>query len=142
MSTPFANFPHVLWTTHPSYNFPFEQDPARGRTQLQDEPLSKVLEMPRKIALDPLQREWLVENHGQLLLIEMAAALSVCVDTLKRILVREGLATFDGAKFAPSHQSGVKMWDRPCMCCRTTTPRPKGQYVCDPCTDRQQRGLL
>lgn len=65
----------------------------------------------------------------------MAKAFDVCTDTLKRMLVREGLAEFDGAKYAvsPNHKSQNQMWERPCMRCKDASPRPKWQYVCDRC---------
>ncbi len=70
---------------------------------------------------------------------EMAVRMNVCVDTLKRILQREGLAEFDAAKYAASmsYEEPV-MWERPCMKCRDATPRPKWQYICDRCTERNK----
>lgn len=66
---------------------------------------------------------------------EMASYMEVCTDTLKRILVREGLAEFDGAKYAvaPSHKSQMKTWDRDCLKCRKKHTMPKWQYICDKC---------
>lgn len=77
---------------------------------------------------------------------EMASYMDVCTDTLKRILVREGLAEFDGAKYAisPTHKSQVETWTRPCMKCKTEEPRPKWQYICDKCkavNERYSSGL-
>jgi len=65
----------------------------------------------------------------------MAKAFGVCTDTLKRMLVREGLAEFDGAKYAvsPASKYEVTMWKRPCLRCKDATERPKWQYVCDKC---------
>ena len=63
---------------------------------------------------------------------EMAKSVGVCTDTLKRILVRHGLADFDGAKYiAPTPP---KTWQRPCLKCGRADPRPKNQYICDTCT--------
>lgn len=66
---------------------------------------------------------------------EMASYMEVCTDTLKRILVREGLAEFDGAKYAvsPTHKSQVKTWERACLKCKTTLVMHKWQYICDRC---------
>lgn len=66
---------------------------------------------------------------------DMAAHLGVCVDTLKRILMREGICEFDGAKFIPSirRRAATATWSRPCINCRSTTPRPHGQYICASC---------
>jgi IS30 family transposase len=64
----------------------------------------------------------------------MADYMNVCTDTLKRILVREGMAEFDGAKYAVSPQKSLqKMWNRPCMKCKDDSARPKWQYICDRC---------
>ena len=65
----------------------------------------------------------------------MSKAFGVCTDTVKRMLVREGLAEFDGAKYAisPMHKTQAAMWKRPCLKCGDATPRPKWQYVCDRC---------
>lgn len=66
----------------------------------------------------------------------MADYMGVCTDTLKRILVREGMAEFDGAKYAISPQrDSQKTWAKPCMKCKDTTPRPKWQYICDRCKE-------
>tara|TARA_R110000822_G_scaffold16704_2_gene56616 strand:- start:33 stop:371 length:339 start_codon:yes stop_codon:yes gene_type:complete len=65
----------------------------------------------------------------------MAKDFSVCTDTLKRMLVREGLAEFDGAKYAvsPYIRSDDQMWKRPCIRCKDTQPRAKWQYICERC---------
>jgi len=67
---------------------------------------------------------------------QMAAYMEVCTDTLKRILVREGLAEFDGAKYAiaPSHKSQQTTWERKCLKCKKPVTMPKWQYICDRCT--------
>ena len=49
----------------------------------------------------------------------------MCVDTLKRILVREGLRDFEGAKYVVARKVTVAMWERPCMDCKSTELRPK-----------------
>jgi IS30 family transposase len=71
---------------------------------------------------------------------EMASRICVCTDTLKRILQREGLAQFDGAKYAisPSHSDVVEMWSRPCMKCGDKEPRRKWQYICCRCHELQE----
>lgn len=65
----------------------------------------------------------------------MAKAFNVCTDTLKRMLVREGLAEFDGAKYAisPYHKTEQRQWERPCLRCKDAKPRPQWQYICDKC---------
>lgn len=73
--------------------------------------------------------------HTQVPYAEMAKTLSVCTDTLKRILMREGLAYFDGAKFVVSQTLTLKttLWTRPCTTCGCTRPRPKYQFRCNRC---------
>lgn len=71
---------------------------------------------------------------------EMAVRMGVCVDTLKRILQREGLATFEAAKYAVSMSyEEPQTWERPCLKCRDATPRPKWQYLCERCTERNNQ---
>jgi len=66
---------------------------------------------------------------------DMAKEMGVCTDTLKRILVREGLAEFEGAKYAckPEHKNFSQTWKRPCLKCKDDSPRPKGQFICSEC---------
>lgn len=63
----------------------------------------------------------------------MAKHIGCCTDTLKRILMRHNIAYYDGAKYATSRTHNTETWTRPCMCCKTTAPRPRWQYVCDKC---------
>ena len=70
----------------------------------------------------------------------MAARFGVCTDTIKRILMREGICEFEGAKYAVAPSKSEKIWERPCINCRTTKPRPKWQYICDPCKSSSSWG--
>jgi len=64
----------------------------------------------------------------------MARRFGCCSDTIKRILIREGLAEFHGAKYAiTSNKTEVDNWERPCIKCKSTSPRPRWQYVCNKC---------
>lgn len=64
--------------------------------------------------------------------VAISRYLGVNVDTLKRILVREGLSTsITAAKYVAAEE--VQMWTRPCMGCKSTAPRPKNLYFCDDC---------
>ena len=71
---------------------------------------------------------------------DMASIMGVCTDTLKRILVREGLAEFDGAKYAvsPLHKTRMKTWKRNCLKCRKENTLPKWQYICDRCKSNNE----
>jgi hypothetical protein len=58
----------------------------------------------------------------------MATYMGCCVDTLKRILHRNDLAVFEGAKYALAIPT--KMWRKPCLRCGDTTLREKNKYYC------------
>jgi hypothetical protein len=59
---------------------------------------------------------------------EMASYLGVCTDTAKRILHRHDLMVFEGAKYALAIPT--KMWNKPCLRCGCTEPRPKNLRYC------------
>ena len=73
--------------------------------------------MPRVVEITDDNMTWLTEHHAQVTLTEAARRLDVCVDTLKRILVREGLRDFEGAKYVVARKVTLAMWERPCMDC-------------------------
>lgn len=87
--------------------------------------------MANKIKISSQQKRWLQDQKGKISYAEMARRFGVCSDTLKRILVREGIAEFEGAKYVPRRE--VKLWTRPCINCKDTTPRPKNLYLCEEC---------
>ena len=89
--------------------------------------------MPKHASVSPEQVEWLRNNYKKLSYVQMAKEVGVCADTLKRILVRHGIAHFESAKFAVAMSAKVEMWTRPCMNCGDTTPRPKWKYICNKC---------
>ena len=94
--------------------------------------------MPRVVEITDDNMTWRTEHHAQVTLTEAARRLDVCVDTLKRILVREGLRDFEGAKYVVARKVTVAMWERPCMDCKSTELRPKNWYYCKKC--RSDRG--
>jgi hypothetical protein len=74
----------------------------------------------------------------------MARHLGVCIDTLKRFMMRHDIAYFPGAKYVLSAahlDSTYPKWSRPCLHCRSTEPRPKNQYICDTCRSSLDDGL-
>ena len=71
----------------------------------------------------------------------MAKWLGVCTDTAKRVLVREGITDYAGAKFAPSASGLEQTWNRPCSKCGCTKTRPKWSYRCEVCKAREVSGL-
>jgi hypothetical protein len=90
--------------------------------------------MPKKIMVTDHDMQWLRDNHKNYRYPELADKIGVCTDTLKRILVREGLQDFAGAKYQVSRASKANQkWARPCMRCKSIRPRPKWQYICDKC---------
>lgn len=76
---------------------------------------------------------WLRENHDTVTLTHAADRLGVCIDTLKRLLVKEGLRDFPGAKYQVALVHTVQTWDRACLGCRKRELRPKGWFFCRPC---------
>lgn len=89
--------------------------------------------MPKRISMTEETRAWLHDNHTSTSYSDMAAVVGCCVDTLKRILVREGLQEFDGAKYVLRRDFEEEQWTRPCMSCGDKTPRPKNHYFCPKC---------
>jgi hypothetical protein len=89
--------------------------------------------MPRVIRVTDADLSWLQKNHRTTNYSEMARRIGCCVDTLKRILVREGLQEFDGAKYQVRRNFEEILWSRPCMSCGDTHKRPKNWFFCKPC---------
>jgi len=87
--------------------------------------------MGHPLSLSADQEKYLRENHLKTTYAEMSRNIGVCVDTLKRMLVRLGLQEFDGAKYHIKEKP--KTWRRPCINCKSTTPRPINQYMCSEC---------
>jgi molybdopterin/thiamine biosynthesis adenylyltransferase len=93
--------------------------------------------MPRVAAVEPSQLDWLRANHQDYTFTEIASRLGVCVDTAKRILVRQGLREFEGSKYVLAQRRHIHTWDRPCLDCRKPEPRPKNWYYCRSCRSRR-----
>jgi hypothetical protein len=91
--------------------------------------------MPRVVKLSEADITWLREANATLTYKQMATHLSCCEDTLKRILVRHGIAEFSGAKYTLPRPAAV-YWSRPCIRCRSTSQRPRMQYTCDSCHEK------
>jgi hypothetical protein len=68
----------------------------------------------------------------------MAERIGCCVDTLKRALMREGIAEYDGAKYQAAIPRFTDMWTRPCLDCGNPEQRPRNWFYCRPC--RSKRG--
>ena len=77
--------------------------------------------------------EWLRQNISELSIKDVAIKFNCCIDTAKRILHRNDIMHFDGAKYEKKRDHDLKMWNRPCMHCKSTDTRPKNQYYCDAC---------
>ena len=89
--------------------------------------------MPRFVRVSGADLFWLQENHRDKNYSTMARHIGCCVDTLKRILVREGLQEFDGAKYQVRRDHNEVKWTRPCMSCGNSSKRPKNWFFCKPC---------
>lgn len=92
--------------------------------------------MSRRFELSKQQLEWLSDNFEDYTNADLAREIGCCVDTLKRILVRNDIAYFPGAKY--HYRAKPKVWHRPCTNCGCTEERPKFQYRCDKCHAREQ----
>ena len=66
----------------------------------------------------------------------LALRVGVCVDTLKRILVTYHIANFPSEKYATARAKQHDTWNRPCMICKSTSPRPKNKYICYSCKSK------
>lgn len=86
--------------------------------------------MGKPAKLSDEQLEYLRKNADRPCSV-LATHIGVCVDTLKRILVRHDIRHFDGAKYVAARREAY--WSRPCMVCGNTYPRPRNQYRCDAC---------
>jgi hypothetical protein len=93
--------------------------------------------VPKKIILSKDFLVWLRLNHNDFTHKELADKANCCVDTMKRLLHREGLQIFEGAKYVAINENPLKMWERPCLRCKCTKPRPKNQFICNPCWGRE-----
>lgn len=93
--------------------------------------------LPRKIPITPDKRAYLHRHHEKMEPQDVAQLFDCCVDTAKRILMREGLRFFPGAKYVVAREVvAYQKWRRPCMVCGCTEERPKWQYRCDSCSAR------
>lgn len=89
--------------------------------------------MPRNVSVSDTDLKWLQNNHHAYSYSDLAQRIGCCVDTLKRILVREGLQEFDGAKYQVRRDFRGKTWTRPCLSCQSTEERPKMWFFCKEC---------
>ena len=89
--------------------------------------------MPKVVRVSDTDLTWLRDSHHDHSYSELAARIGCCVDTLKRILVREGLQEFDGAKYQVRRDFEEKVWTRPCMSCGSTDERPRNWFFCKTC---------
>ena len=100
--------------------------------------------MPKKIMVADHDMQWLRDNHKNYRYPELADKIGVCTDTLKRILVREGLQDFAGAKYQVSRASKANQkWARPCMRCKwggAPPPRERHKGKRDKGKGKRQRG--
>lgn len=108
--------------------------------------------MPKKLSLTPDQEQVMIrlfrtvpepvtgarrrpKNSIKQIITELRThGVHMCEDTIRRKAVQLGLMEPVGAKYIP--RIPTSHWSRPCMVCKTTTSRPKGQYICDGCKGR------
>lgn len=96
--------------------------------------------MPRRILVTALDLDWLRKKakklDGDALVRLTAQHFSCCIDTAKRILHRNDIIEFSGAKYQKARDAELQMWTRPCSGCGDTRPRPKWIYYCNACARR------
>lgn len=92
--------------------------------------------MPKHISVTAEDIEWLRSAYATgTPFKEMAKRLGMCVDTVKRMMMRHGIAEFEAAKYV-AISTPEPQWSRPCMSCGDDTPRPKNLYLCPRCRER------
>jgi hypothetical protein len=97
--------------------------------------------MPRTFSASADQLDWLRSQiASRKTYTEMAQTLGICTDTLKRLLHKHNIVSFDGAKYQVKRDADTSTWTRPCSSCKDTTPRPKWRYYCRPCALRMGLG--
>lgn len=94
--------------------------------------------MPKRVNLSEEQIEWLKANCYDLSYVALAKHIGCCTDTLKRILVRLDLKHFHGAKYAVEGGPKSKTWNRPCTNCGCDKTRPKWQFRCSSCHEKEE----
>ena len=95
--------------------------------------------MKKKAELTSEQLAWLRQAYKDRVRPDlMAAHLGFHVDTIKRLLDRHGIHVALSSKHITTDQP-EPTWTRPCMCCKSTEPRPKSQYICTPCKTLTKR---
>jgi len=87
--------------------------------------------MPRYVVVSAENIEWLKANHSRSTYTAMASKLGCHVDTLKRILAREGLQEFEAAKYTAALKH--PKWTRPCILCSKPETRPRNWFMCSSC---------
>lgn len=80
--------------------------------------------------------QWLKLNHKSYTHKELAQHIGCCVETVRRALVRLELEVIYGAKY--QRRQPPKKWKRPCITCGCEKQRPKFQYKCGACHDRER----
>lgn len=95
-----------------------------------------------KIALtDDLRRTIETSMREGETLKGIAQGLGVHLDTLRRYLMKLGLANYASPRFQPPRPR-PKNWHRPCLICKSKKPRPVGQFICSACKEsRDETGL-
>lgn len=96
-----------------------------------------------KIELTIEQIDWLRQaNDLRVHPTLMAIHLGYHVDTIKRLLDRYGIKEALSSKHITTGVDVEPTWSRPCMRCKSTSPRPKNQYVCDKCKQSSETSGL
>ena len=92
--------------------------------------------MAKRLRLTEGEQIWLEDNHERFTHAQLSERYGVCVDTVRRMLMRMELQYFPGAKY--QHRQRPAKWTRPCTVCGSKKPRPINQYRCVSCHEREE----
>ena len=92
--------------------------------------------MAKKSPITSEVEQWLKLNHKRHTHKEMAANIGCCIETVRRALVRLELEVVHGAKY--QRRAIPKKWSRPCIICGCSKSRPRMQFKCNACHDRER----
>ena len=92
--------------------------------------------MSSRSPITPEVEQYLKLNHKLHTHKELAQHIGCCIETVRRALMRLELEVIYGAKY--QRRQPPKKWKRPCIICGCTKQRPKSQYKCNACHDRER----
>ena len=89
-----------------------------------------------KSPITPQVESYLKLNHKLFTHKKLAEEIGCCLETVRRALVRLDLEVIYGAKY--QRRAAPLKWSRPCITCGCRKKRPKMQFKCAACHDRER----